>query len=77
MGKVRMTIFGYRLLGVFVLDEIINYVQSLQRQVEFGQQTFETNTMAFGSQGTSGICRGTSLRLVACRLVVDLKERHK
>ncbi|MCE3049880.1 hypothetical protein HAX54_046034 [Datura stramonium] len=67
-----------------VLDEIINYVQSLQRQVEFlsmkleavntsvtpsiegiptkdfGQQTFETNTMAFGSQGTREYAGGTS-----------------
>ncbi|XP_068636842.1 transcription factor BHLH089-like [Aristolochia californica] len=57
-----------------VLDEIINYIQSLQRQVEFlsmkleavnsrfnpsiegfptkdfGMQTFDTSTMAFGSQ---------------------------
>ncbi|XP_010319491.1 transcription factor BHLH089-like isoform X2 [Solanum lycopersicum] len=67
-----------------VLDEIINYVQSLQRQVEFlsmkleavntrvtptiegiptkdfGQQTFETNAMAFGSQGTREYAGGTS-----------------
>ncbi|KAK8526513.1 hypothetical protein V6N12_020983 [Hibiscus sabdariffa] len=59
-----------------VLDEIINYIQSLQRQVEFlsmkleavnsrmnpaievfplkdyGQQTFDTTGMAFGSQAT-------------------------
>ncbi|XP_055802343.1 transcription factor BHLH089-like isoform X2 [Solanum dulcamara] len=65
-----------------VLDEIINYVQSLQRQFlsmkleavntrvtpsiegiptkDFGQQTFETNTMAFGSQGTREYAGGTS-----------------
>ncbi|KAJ8563078.1 hypothetical protein K7X08_031530 [Anisodus acutangulus] len=69
-----------------VLDEIINYVQSLQRQVEFlsmkleavntrapsiegiptkdtsifGQQAFETNAMAFGSQGTREYAGGTS-----------------
>ncbi|XP_009593799.1 transcription factor BHLH094 isoform X1 [Nicotiana tomentosiformis] len=67
-----------------VLDEIINYVQSLQRQVEFlsmkleavntrvpphiegfptkdlGQQAFEANAMAFGSQGTREYAGGTS-----------------
>lgn len=67
-----------------VLDEIINYVQSLQCQVEFpsmkleavntrvtpgiegiptkdfGQQTFETNAMTFGSQGTREYAGGTS-----------------
>ncbi|KAJ8564659.1 hypothetical protein K7X08_001119 [Anisodus acutangulus] len=66
-----------------VLDEIINYVQSLQRQVEFlsmkleavntrapsiegvptkdfGQQAFETNAMAYGSQGTREYAGGTS-----------------
>ncbi|XP_055810178.1 transcription factor BHLH094 isoform X2 [Solanum dulcamara] len=66
-----------------VLDEIINYIQSLQHQVEFlsmkleavnsrtpsiegfqakdfGQQTFDTNAMAFGSQATREYARGTS-----------------
>ncbi|KAJ4851212.1 hypothetical protein Tsubulata_032761 [Turnera subulata] len=67
-----------------VLDEIINYIQSLQRQVEFlsmkleavntrmtpgievfppkdfGQQTFDTAGMAFGSQATREYSRGTS-----------------
>lgn len=66
-----------------VLDEIINYIQSLQHQVEFlsmkleavnsrtpsiegfpakdfGQQTFDTNAMAFGSQATGEYARGTS-----------------
>ncbi|XP_059308551.1 transcription factor BHLH089-like [Lycium ferocissimum] len=66
-----------------VLDEIINYVQSLQRQVEFlsmkleavntrspsiegiptkdfGQQAYETNGMAYGSQGTREYAGGTS-----------------
>ncbi|KAK8605637.1 hypothetical protein V6N13_102412 [Hibiscus sabdariffa] len=67
-----------------VLDEIINYIQSLQRQVEFlsmkleavnsrmnpaievfplkdyGQQTFDTTGMAFGSQATREYSRGTS-----------------
>uniref|UniRef100_A0A2P2IPQ1 DNA binding protein n=2 Tax=Rhizophora mucronata TaxID=61149 RepID=A0A2P2IPQ1_RHIMU len=68
-----------------VLDEIINYIQSLQHQVEFlsmkleavnsrmnsgidafpskdfGQPTFETAGMAFGSQPTREYSRGTSL----------------
>lgn len=67
-----------------VLDEIINYIQSLQRQVEFlsmkleavnsrmnpgieafpskdfGQQTFDTTGMAFGSQAPREYSRGTS-----------------
>ncbi|GMJ13152.1 BIG PETAL UB, BIG PETAL P, BIG PETAL [Hibiscus trionum] len=67
-----------------VLDEIINYIQSLQRQVEFlsmkleavnsrmnpaievfplkdyGQQTFDTTAMAFGSQATREYSRGAS-----------------
>ncbi|CAN1187651.1 Transcription factor BHLH094 [Linum perenne] len=67
-----------------VLDEIINYVQSLQRQVEFlsmkleavnsrmtpgmdvypskdfGQQTFDTSGMAYGSQTTREYSRGAS-----------------
>lgn len=67
-----------------ILDEIINYVQSLQCQVEFlsmkleavntrvtptiegiptkdfGQETFETNGMTFGSQGTREYAGGTS-----------------
>ncbi|CAK9313282.1 unnamed protein product [Citrullus colocynthis] len=67
-----------------VLDEIINYIQSLQRQVEFlsmkleavnsrigpgievfppkdyGQQTFETTGVAFGSQATREYSRGSS-----------------
>ncbi|CAN4124340.1 unnamed protein product [Withania somnifera] len=66
-----------------VLDEIINYIQSLQHQVEFlsmkleavnsrttsiegfpakdfGQQTFDTNAMSFGSQATREYARGTS-----------------
>ncbi|KAJ4711223.1 Transcription factor [Melia azedarach] len=67
-----------------VLDEIINYIQSLQRQVEFlsmkleavnsrvnpgievfppkdfGQQTFDTVGMPFGSQATREYSRGTS-----------------
>ncbi|KAI4328341.1 hypothetical protein L6164_020700 [Bauhinia variegata] len=67
-----------------VLDEIINYIQSLQRQVEFlsmkleavnsrmnpgievfppkdfGQQTFDTAPMAFGSQATREYSRGSS-----------------
>lgn len=66
-----------------VLDEIINYIQSLQHQVEFlsmkleavnsrtpsiegfpakdfGQQTFDTNAMAFGSLATREYARGTS-----------------
>ncbi|KAF3431366.1 hypothetical protein FNV43_RR26097 [Rhamnella rubrinervis] len=66
-----------------VLDEIINYIQSLQRQVEFlsmkleavnsrnpgievfpskdfGQQTFDTAGMAFGSQPTRDFSRGSS-----------------
>ncbi|KAF3641975.1 Transcription factor bHLH79 [Capsicum annuum] len=77
---VNMKVIGKAL----VLDEIINYVQSLQRQVEFlsmkleevntretpniegipikdlGQQTFETNAMAFGSQGTREYAGRTS-----------------
>ncbi|KAK6788925.1 hypothetical protein RDI58_012724 [Solanum bulbocastanum] len=66
-----------------VLDEIINYIQSLQHQVEFlsmkleavnskmpsiegypskdfGQQPFDTNAMAFGSQATREYAKGTS-----------------
>ncbi|KAK4263363.1 hypothetical protein QN277_028785 [Acacia crassicarpa] len=67
-----------------VLDEIINYIQSLQRQVEFlsmkleavntrlnpsievfppkdfGQQSFETDGLAFGSQATREYSRGSS-----------------
>ncbi|CAK7332715.1 unnamed protein product [Dovyalis caffra] len=67
-----------------VLDEIINYIQSLQRQVEFlsmkleavntrmnpgievfpskdfGQQTLDTDGMAFGSQAARQYSRGTS-----------------
>nr|WIE96187.1 basic helix-loop-helix transcription factor [Loropetalum chinense var. rubrum] len=71
-----------------VLDEIINYIQSLQRQVEFlsmkleavnsnrmspavegfpskdvfqfGQQTFDTAGVAFGSQATREYGRGSS-----------------
>ncbi|GAV81658.1 HLH domain-containing protein [Cephalotus follicularis] len=67
-----------------VLDEIINYIQSLQRQVEFlsmkleavntrvntgvevfpsrdfGQQTFDTTDLAFGTQATREYNRGTS-----------------
>ncbi|GMY26117.1 transcription factor BHLH089 isoform X1 [Fagus crenata] len=67
-----------------VLDEIINYIQSLQHQVEFlsmkleavntrmtpelevfpskdfGQQTFDTAGMAFGSQATREYTRGSS-----------------
>ncbi|XP_022158073.1 transcription factor BHLH094 isoform X2 [Momordica charantia] len=67
-----------------VLDEIINYIQSLQRQVEFlsmkleavntrispsmemfpskdyGQQTFDTTGVAFGSQATREYSRGSS-----------------
>ncbi|KAF7809221.1 transcription factor BHLH089-like [Senna tora] len=67
-----------------VLDEIINYIQSLQRQVEFlsmkletvnsrvspgievfppkdfGQQTFDTAGMAFGSQAPREFSRGSS-----------------
>ncbi|XP_039017934.1 transcription factor BHLH089-like isoform X2 [Hibiscus syriacus] len=67
-----------------VLDEIINYIQSLQRQVEFlsmkleavnsrmnhaievfplkdyGQQTFDTTAMAFGSKATREYSRGSS-----------------
>ncbi|KAK8627332.1 hypothetical protein V6N13_134945 [Hibiscus sabdariffa] len=67
-----------------VLDEIINYIQSLQRQVEFlsmkleavnsrmnpaievfplkdyGQQTFDTTPMAFGSQATREYSRAAS-----------------
>ncbi|KAM5566624.1 hypothetical protein ABKV19_014994 [Rosa sericea] len=67
-----------------VLDEIINYIQSLQRQVEFlsmkleavntrmtpaievfpskefGQQTFDTAAMAFGTQPPREYSRGSS-----------------
>ncbi|KAK6133703.1 hypothetical protein DH2020_032613 [Rehmannia glutinosa] len=43
-----------------VLDEIINYIQSLQRQVEFAQQTFEAPAMPFGSQSTREYVRGSS-----------------
>ncbi|KAK9277538.1 hypothetical protein L1049_007082 [Liquidambar formosana] len=67
-----------------VLDEIINYIQSLQRQVEFlsmklevvnskvspiiegypskdfGQQTFDTASMEFGSQATREYGRSSS-----------------
>ncbi|KAJ7943554.1 transcription factor bHLH79 [Quillaja saponaria] len=67
-----------------VLDEIINYIQSLQRQVEFlsmkleavnsrmtpgidvfpskdfGQQTFDTTSIGFGSQATRDYRRGSS-----------------
>ncbi|KAK3038611.1 hypothetical protein RJ639_027274 [Escallonia herrerae] len=67
-----------------VLDEIINYIQSLQRQVEFlsmkleavnsrsnpsiegfpskdfGQQTFDMEGVAFGSQATREYSRGSS-----------------
>ncbi|KAJ7953717.1 transcription factor bHLH79 [Quillaja saponaria] len=67
-----------------VLDEIINYIQSLQHQVEFlsmkleavnsrmtpgieafpskdfGQQTFDTSGMGFGSQATRDYSRGSS-----------------
>ncbi|XP_058008809.1 transcription factor BHLH089 isoform X4 [Hevea brasiliensis] len=74
-----------RVIGkALVLDEIINYIQSLQRQVEFlsmkleavnsrmnpvigafpskdfGQQTYDTTGMAFGSQATRDYSRGTS-----------------
>ncbi|KAJ9187569.1 hypothetical protein P3X46_003010 [Hevea brasiliensis] len=68
-----------------VLDEIINYIQSLQRQVEFlsmkleavnsrvnpeieafpskdfGQQTYDTTGVTFGSQATGEYSRGASL----------------
>ncbi|KAM3281635.1 transcription factor like [Capsicum chacoense] len=85
MGKVKFNVVWLQVIGkALVLDEIINYVQSLQRQVEFlsmkleevntretpniegipikdlGQRTFETNAMAFGSQGTREYAGRTS-----------------
>ncbi|KAG8383122.1 hypothetical protein BUALT_Bualt05G0151900 [Buddleja alternifolia] len=41
-----------------VLDEIINYIQSLQRQ--FAQQTFEASGVAFGSQVSREYGKGSS-----------------
>ncbi|CAI0386605.1 unnamed protein product [Linum tenue] len=43
-----------------VLDEIINYIQSLQRQVEYGQQTFDASGIGYGSQTTREFSRGAS-----------------
>ncbi|GER51514.1 basic helix-loop-helix (bHLH) DNA-bindingsuperfamily protein, partial [Striga asiatica] len=55
---LALRVFPSQVIGkALVLDEIINYIQSLQRQVE---QPFEAPDIAFGSQTAREYDRGSS-----------------
>ncbi|KAK9052104.1 hypothetical protein SSX86_028732 [Deinandra increscens subsp. villosa] len=56
-----------------VLDEIINYIQSLQQQVEFGQQAYDMAGLPFGSQPTREFSRGSSPEWLHMRIGGYLK----
>ncbi|XP_047174068.1 transcription factor BHLH089-like isoform X4 [Vigna umbellata] len=54
-----------------VLDEIINYIQSLQRQVEVGG-----TGMVFGSQAATGYAQGSHPGCLHMQIGGGLREQH-
>ncbi|KAJ0763574.1 putative protein kinase RLK-Pelle-CrRLK1L-1 family transcription factor bHLH family [Helianthus annuus] len=57
-----------------LLDETINYIQSLQQQVEFGQQSFDMVEVSFASQPTREYSNGSSLEWL-CMKIGGITER--
>ncbi|KAF5793910.1 putative protein kinase RLK-Pelle-CrRLK1L-1 family transcription factor bHLH family [Helianthus annuus] len=51
-----------------LLDETINYIQSLQQQVEFGQQSFDMVEVSFASQPTREYSNGSSLEWLRMKI---------